>query len=72
MKAVRYEQSEKMHLILKKVEAPGTLEIWWSGGWEWMWNILMETGEGSGRRYGMWKGQRVEWERSKIWSVKMV
>ena len=27
-------QSEKMHLTLKRLEAPGSLEVWWGGGME--------------------------------------
>jgi hypothetical protein len=35
-----------MHLTLKRLEAPGCLEVWWGGGGEV--DILMET--------GMWGG----------------
>jgi hypothetical protein len=34
-----YVQSEKMHLTLKRLEAPRSREVWWGRG-----NILMETG----------------------------
>jgi hypothetical protein len=29
-------------------------------------------GDGRGRRYRMWKSQRVDWEENKIWSVKNI
>jgi hypothetical protein len=53
--------SEMMHLTLKRLEAPGNLEVRCGGGWD----ILMETGvvgggEGVGRSYGMWNSQRVD------------
>jgi hypothetical protein len=32
-----------MHLTLKRLEAPGNIEVWWSGGWGGG-DILMETG----------------------------
>jgi hypothetical protein len=63
------DQSEKVHLTLKWLEAPGNEEIWWDGDRA----ILLETGLGAGggleRRYGMWKSQRVDWEGSKVWTV---
>jgi len=43
-------QSEKMLLNLRRLEAPGSLEVWWGG------DILVELWWGSvgvGRRYGM-------------------
>jgi hypothetical protein len=43
-------QSEKMYLTLKRLEAPGSLEVWWDGGWEGG-DILMETGEGGKELY---------------------
>jgi hypothetical protein len=40
-------QSEKMHLTLEKLEAPGTGEVWWGGGgMGWVGDILLETGAG--------------------------
>jgi hypothetical protein len=51
-------QSEKMHLTLKRLEAPGSLEVWWGGGWR------------VGRRYRMRNSQREDWEGNKIWRVK--
>jgi hypothetical protein len=56
-----------MHLTLKRLEAPGSEEVWcgrgWGGG-----DILVEMGHGW--RYGMWNSQRVDWEGDKIWVVK--
>jgi hypothetical protein len=43
-----------MHLTLKRLEAPGSLEVRWGGGW----GIHVDTGV-MGRRCGMWS----------IWSV---
>ena len=43
-----------MHLTLKRLEAPGSLEVMWGGGWD----IHMEMG--MRRRYGMWNSRRVE------------
>jgi hypothetical protein len=41
--------SEMMHLTLKKLEAPGNLEVRWGGGWG------HPSGDrGMGRRYGIW------------------
>jgi hypothetical protein len=54
-----------MHLTLKRLEAPGSLEVWWGGWWR---NPYRDRG--TGRRYGMWKSWRVDPEESKIWSVK--
>jgi hypothetical protein len=53
-----------MHLTLKRLEAPRSLEVRWGEGWE-----HSRGDRGLGRRYGMWKGQRMEWE-DKIWSLK--
>jgi hypothetical protein len=36
-----WTQSEKMHLTLKRLEAPGNGEVWWGGSG----NILLEMGE---------------------------
>ena len=46
-----------MHLTLKRLEAPGSLEFWW-GGVGWGGDILVETGRAK-RRYGMWNSWRV-------------
>jgi len=56
-----------MHLTLESLQAPGSLEVWWDG---WGEDILVETG-GPGRRYWMWNSQRVDWEKNRIWSVKI-
>jgi hypothetical protein len=55
-----------MHLTLKRLEAPESLEVWWCVGGDGF--ILMEKG-GSGRRYGKWHNWRVDVEGNKIWSV---
>ena len=54
-----------MHLTLKRLEAPESLGVWWSGVW----------GGGCGyramgRRYGMGNSQRVNQDGNKIWKVK--
>jgi hypothetical protein len=55
-----------MHLTLKRLEAPGSLEVRWGEGWGWG----VET-EGMGRGYGMWNGKRVDrGGGNKIWNVK--
>jgi hypothetical protein len=57
--------SEMMHLTLNRLEAPGSLEVRWSGAWG------HPCGDrGVGRRYGMWNSQRVD-GKDKIWSVKI-
>jgi len=35
-----------MHLTLKRLEAPGSLEVWWGG------DLLLETGSGQGGGMG--------------------
>jgi hypothetical protein len=51
-----------MYLTLKKLEAPGSREVRWDGGWE---------QGGVGRRCGMWSSQRVDGGvENGIWSVK--
>jgi hypothetical protein len=55
-----------LHLALKRLEAPESLEVWWGGGCFGGGNILVEEG----RRYGMWNSQRVDQEGNKIWSIK--
>jgi hypothetical protein len=49
-----------MHLTLKRLEAPGSLEVWWGGGG----NILVETGI----QEELWdvKSQTVDQEGDKI------
>jgi len=46
-----------MHLTLKRVEAPGSLEDWWDGWGGWSADILVETGWGKVWGYGMWNSQ---------------
>jgi hypothetical protein len=31
-----FVHSEMMHLTLKRLEAPGSLEIWWGGSWRYL------------------------------------
>jgi hypothetical protein len=58
--------SEMMHLTLKRLEAPESLDIRWDGGWG-----HPHEDRGLGRRYGMWNSQRVDQGRgNKIRSVK--
>jgi hypothetical protein len=45
--------SEMMYLTLKRLEAPGSLEVRWSRGVD----IHLETGDRG--RYGMWCSRRV-------------
>jgi hypothetical protein len=52
-----------MHLTLKRLEVPGSLEVRWGG----CGGIHIETG--MWRRYGMRNSQRVD-GGNKIWSVK--
>jgi hypothetical protein len=55
-----------MHLSLKRLEAPGSLEAWWcqgGGG-----HILVEMDY----MEELWdqNSQRVDWEEDKVWTVK--
>jgi len=43
-----------MHLTLKRLEAPGSSEVRWSGGWG------HPHGDVVGRRYGMWNSRRID------------
>jgi hypothetical protein len=62
-----YVHSEMMHLTLKRLEAPGSLEVRWGGRWghprgdRWV-----------GRRCGLWNSRRVSGGENKIWSVKNI
>jgi hypothetical protein len=56
-----------MHLTLKNLEAPGSLEVWWCGDVGWG-NPLGDSG--AGNRYGMQKSWRVDWEGNETWSEK--
>jgi len=49
-----------MHLTLKRLEAPGSLEIKWGGGW---WHPCGD--KGVGRKCGMWNSWRVDRGREK-------
>jgi hypothetical protein len=54
-----------MHLTLKGLVAPGSLNVRWRGGWE------HPCGDSvAGRRYGMWNTQRVNEDENKILNVK--
>jgi hypothetical protein len=52
-------QSEKMHLTLKRLEAPGNLEVWSDRGWG-DGDILLESGVGEGDREKVWDGEQSE------------
>lgn len=55
-------QSEKMHLTLKRLMVPESLEIWW-GGW-WGGDTLVKTrGQGGGMgcpAVGGWTGRGIK------------
>jgi hypothetical protein len=53
-----------MHLILKILEIPVSLEVRWGGGEE---LIQLHGDRGEGRRYVMWKSLR-GWTRG--WEIK--
>jgi hypothetical protein len=58
-----WDQSEKMHLTLKRLEVPGSLEVWWGVG------VRVGTSswrQGVGRGYRIWNSWRGQ---NKIWSV---
>jgi hypothetical protein len=63
--------SEKMHLTLKRLEAPESVEVWKGGNWG-VGTSSWRQGWGSrgGRMYGMWKSHRVDREGDKFWTVK--
>jgi len=50
-----------MHLTLKRLEAPGSLEVWWGG---WGGDIIVESGDGAGG--GMGCGTVGGWTRRGI------
>jgi hypothetical protein len=51
-------QSETMDLTLKRLEAPGSPEVWWGGG-EWMvWSSSWT--QGVRWRYVLWSSWRVD------------
>jgi hypothetical protein len=47
-----------MYLTLKKLEALGSLDVWWDKGWEWEVGISSCRQEGR-EKYGMWNSGRV-------------
>jgi hypothetical protein len=53
-----------MYLSLKRLEAPGSGEVWWGGSRGWGHPL----GDGGG--YGMWNSQRADQEGDKDWTVK--
>jgi len=58
-----------MHLTLKRLEAPGSLEVWC---WGWSGDILVETG--GEMVMGLWDFQQswgVGLEGNKIWNVRI-
>jgi hypothetical protein len=63
-----------MYLTLKRLEVPGSLEVWWGERWGLgtsSWTLEQEyEGEHVERRYGMWRDQKVDREVNEIWRVK--
>jgi hypothetical protein len=56
-----------MHLTLKRLEDPGSLEVRWDGDGD----IHVGTGGGAGRWAGDMGCETVEgWMKDKMWSVK--
>jgi hypothetical protein len=47
--------SRMMHLTLKRLKAPGSLEVRWGGAWE-----ISTWRQGVRRRCGMWSSWRVD------------
>jgi hypothetical protein len=55
-----------IHPTLKRLEAPGSFEVRWDGGWG-----LGSRDKGLEKRYGIWNSQRVDLRGGdKIRSVK--
>jgi hypothetical protein len=52
-----------MHLILKRLKAPGSLEVWLGSWWG------NPCGDSVEMRYGIWNSQRVNLGENKIWSL---
>jgi len=62
-----------MHLTLKILEAPESLQVWCSRGGGGVGTSSWRQGRVcAGRRNGRWKSQRVDWEENKIWSIKKI
>lgn len=65
-----------MCLDPKRLEAPGSQEVWWGaevGSSSWIWGRGGEgqrVGWGRGRRYGMWSSERTDQEEDKDRTVK--
>jgi hypothetical protein len=53
-----------MHLTLKRLKAPVSLEVRMGGEWG-----HSRRDRGFQRGYGMWNSWRVDWEVNKIWIV---
>jgi hypothetical protein len=53
-----------MHLILKRLEAPGSLEVWWLGVGVGV--VTSSWRQRGGRRYGMWNSWSMDWDGNKI------
>jgi hypothetical protein len=54
-----------MHLTLKRLEAPGSLEVGGRGQVGWRMGTSMWR-QGVGRRYEMWNSRRVDGERGTL------
>jgi hypothetical protein len=54
-----------MHLTLKRLESPGSGEVWWGLVWRSR-NILMEYRDWV---RGVWNRQRVDQDGDKVWTV---
>jgi hypothetical protein len=56
-----------MYLTLKRLKAPGSLEVWLGG----VWTVGTSTWRQSdGEDYGIWNSQMMDRGWNKIWSVK--
>ena len=60
-----WTQAEKIYLTLKRLEVPGSLEVWWGGVGA---GDNPHGDKGLGKK-GMWNSWRVDQEVNKIWSV---
>ena len=54
-----------MHLTLERLEAPGSGNVWWSGG-----GVVGTCFLRWARRYGMRNSQKEDWEGDNDWSFK--